>query len=97
MTNTNGPSNKEQPSPRSADAQKPVMLKDGTADFRLKVARQLCPDFPTNYDFAQNQRKKLARLQADYEDRPDVIRAVFAAESDDFKSLLLNEFPQAFG
>jgi hypothetical protein len=97
MTNTNGPSNREQPSPRSAEAQKPVMLKDGSADVRLMVAKQLCPDFPSNYDFAANQRKKLARLQADYEDRPDVIRAIFAAESDDFKSVLIREFPQAFG
>lgn len=96
MTNTNGPSNREQPSPRSAEAQKPVMLKDGTADARLKFARQLCPDFPENYDFATNPRKKLARLQADYEERSDVIRAVFAAESDDFKAVLLREFPQAF-
>jgi hypothetical protein len=96
VTNTNGPSNREQPHPRSAEAQKPVMLKDGTADMRLKVAKQICPDFPTNYDFGTAPRKKLARLQADYEDRPDVIRAVFAAESDDFKAVLLREFPTAF-
>ena len=96
FTTTNGPSNKEQPSARSAEAHKPVMLKDGSADVRRMVAKQLCADFPTNYDFAQAPRKKLARLQADYDDRPDVIRAVFAAESDDFKATLMNEFPQAF-
>ena len=72
------------------------MIKDGTADARLKFAKQLCSDFPSNYDFATNPRKKLARLQADYEERPDVIRAIFAAESDDFKAVLLKEFPQAF-
>lgn len=96
MTNTNGPSNREQPSPRSTEAQRPVMLKDGSADARLKIAKAMCPDFPNNYAFELNTRKKLARLQADYEDRPDVIRAVFAAESDDMKSLLLQEFPAAF-
>lgn len=96
ITNTNGPSNREQPSPRSEAAHKPVMLKDGSVEVRLMVARQLCPDFPNNYDFAANPRKKLARLQADYEDRPDVIKAVFAAESDDFKAVLIREFPQAF-
>lgn len=97
ITNTNGPSNRDQASPRSAEAQKPVMLKDGSADARLKIAKAMCADFPANYVFDQNPRKKLARLQADYEDRPDVIRAVFAAESDDFKAVLLREFPQAFG
>jgi hypothetical protein len=97
ITNTNGPSNREQTSPRSEASHQPVMLKDGSADVRLKIARQLCPDFPDNYDFAANPRKKLARLQADYEDRADVIRAIFAAESDDFKATLMREFPQAFG
>jgi hypothetical protein len=96
MTNTNGPSNREQPSARSEAAHKPVMLKDGSVDARLMIARAMCVDFPNNYDFASNPRKKLARLQADYEDRPDVIRAVFAAESDDFKATLIKEFPQAF-
>ena len=93
---TNGPSNKELPSARSVDAHKPVMLKDGTADARLKIARQLCPDFPDSYDFAQSPRKKLARLQADFEDRGDILRSVFAAESDEFKAVLMAEFPQAF-
>ena len=96
FTTTNGSSRKEQPSPRSAEAQKPVMLKDNSADVRRMVAKQLCPDFPDNYKFDLPARKKLARLQADYEDRPDVIRAVFAAESDDFKAMLMAEFPQAF-
>lgn len=96
FTTTNGPSEKEQPSPRAAEAQKPVMLKDGSVEVRRMIAKQLCPDFPTNYDFAASPRKKLARLQADYEDRPDVIRAVFAAEADDFKATLMSEFPGAF-
>jgi hypothetical protein len=38
----------------------------------------------------------MARLQADYENRPDVLRAVFAAEGDEMKSILMQEFPQAF-
>ena len=96
FTTTNGSSRKEQPSPRSAEAQKPVMLKDTSADVRRMVARQLCPDFPENYKFDLPARKKLARLQADYEGNHAVIRAVFAAEDDSFKALLMAEFPQAF-
>ena len=96
MQNTNGPSNREQPSARSEQAHAPVMLKDGSAEVRLKLARQFCKDFPDNYDFAANPRKKLARLQADYEDRPDVIKAIYMAEADDFKATLLREFPAAF-
>jgi len=95
---TNGPKKRgAEPHPRSEDASKPVMLKDGTADARLKVARALCKDFPSNYQFDMPDRKKLARLAADYEDREDILRAVFAAESDAFKAKLLEEFPNVFG
>lgn len=94
FTNTNGPEkNTAGPSPRAAQ---PVMLADGTADIRVQIARTICPEFPQAYDFGAPDKKKLARLQADFEDRPDVLRAVFAAESDDFKKKLVAEFPQAF-
>jgi hypothetical protein len=91
FTTTNVPKDTEQPHPRAAEA--PTM----SPDVRRMVAKQVCPDFPDNYQFGLPPRKKLARLQADYEDRPDVIRAVFAAESDDFKAVLVQEFPEAFG
>lgn len=74
----------------------PVVVKQASADVRRMIAKQLCPDFPDNYDFAAADKKKLARLQADYEDRFDVLKAVFAAEGDAFKMLLIQEFPEAF-
>lgn len=95
FTNTNGPKDAPQVHPRTASTT-PVMMRDGTADVRLQIARTLCPEFPQSYDFAAPEKKKLARLQADFEDRHDVIRAVFAAESDAFKKTLVDEFPQAF-
>jgi hypothetical protein len=62
-----------------------------------KIARAICADFPDNYVFTDSPKKKLARLQADYEDRPDVIRAVAAAETDgEVKRRLIEEFPEAF-
>lgn len=91
--NTNVGKDKVQAHPRSETQER---AEDGTEDARLKVAKAVCPDFPTTYDFAAPDRKKLARLTADFEDRPDVIRAVFAAESDKFKATLLTEFPAAF-
>jgi hypothetical protein len=67
-------------------------------DPRRRIAKSICPDFPDNYVFEDTPRKKIARLQADYEDRPDVIRAVAAAETDgDVRVRLLQEFPDAFG
>ena len=65
-------------------------------DTRRAIAKMVCPDFPENYDFTLSPKKKLARLQADFEDRFDVLKAVYAAESDDMKALLLQEFPKAF-
>lgn len=68
-----------------------------TEDPRRVIARAVCKDFPVSYDFNAPIKKRLARLQADFEDRPDVIRAVAAAETDsDMRSALLEEFPGAF-
>lgn len=96
---TNGPEVKDQPHPRQAEPpvkKQMVLVKEAPVDVRRMVAKQLCPDFPENYDFAASDKKKLARLQADFEDRFDVLKAVFAAEGDAFKALLIQEFPQAF-
>jgi len=89
--NTNGPENKPKPHHRAEQA------GINNAAARLQVAKALCPEFPVSYDFSAPERKKLARLQADFEDRPDILRAVFAAETDSFKARLVEEFPQAFG
>lgn len=68
----------------------------GTEDARRKIAKAMCPDFPDLYNFDDATRKKIARIQADFEDRPDIIRAIFAAESDEVKARLLEEFPSVF-
>lgn len=88
LTNTNGP---------RAKKAKVVETKQTGTDSRRTIARAICSDFPDNYDFNAPVRKKLARLQADYDDRPDVIRAVAAAETDsDLRTKLVAEFPEAF-
>lgn len=69
---------------------------NGTEDARRKIAKAICPDFPDLYDFGDPIRKKIARIQADFDDRPDIIRAIFAAETDDMKAKLLTEFPDCF-
>lgn len=92
--NTNGPV-KTKPEAHPRATQKDVSM-DGTVEARRKIAKAICPDFPDTYDFSASDRKKLARLQADFEDRPDILRAVFAAESDAFKAKLVEEFPTAF-
>jgi hypothetical protein len=91
LRNTNGPKRPEQPHPRAAETRKAA-----GPDPRRMVAKTLCKDFPDNYDFTAPLKKRLARLQADFEDRSDVIRAAFAAESDEMKAYLLDEFPAAF-
>lgn len=69
----------------------------GPVDNRRRIARSICPDFPDNYVFDDSIRKKIARLQADYDDRPDVIRAVAAADTDvELRDRLVEEFPEAF-
>jgi hypothetical protein len=61
------------------------------------IAKAICPDFPENYVFTDTPKKKMARIAADYDGRPDVIRAVAAAETDaTIKSQLVAEYPEAF-
>lgn len=93
FTNTNGPKRGVRLVDRPHEALPP-------ADDAMcrKIAKAICADFPDNYVFTDPIRKKIARLQADYDDRPDVIRAVAAAETDgEVKRRLVEEFPEAFG
>lgn len=93
FSNTNGPVRAFQaPKPLAS----PASVLDSTTDARRAVAKALCVDFPDNYSFDDHWKRRLARIQLDYADRLDVIRAIFAAETDDFKKLILAEFPDAF-
>lgn len=94
FSNTNVPADRgHKARPRAAAVQ---AAPEVSADVRKRIAKSMCADFPDSYDFTALPKKKLARLQADFEDRLDVLRAVFAAESDDFKAQLVAEFPAAF-
>jgi len=97
---TNGPARNEQQAPNRAPAPLQAAARpsipEAPAEVRKMIAKAVCADFPDNYDFAMPAKKRMARLQADYEDRPDVIKAVFAAEGDEMKAMLMQEFPQAF-
>jgi hypothetical protein len=93
FTNTNGPKK----GVRVVDKKPSQPQTPADDDMCRKIAKSVCPDFPDNYVFSDPIRKKIARLQADYDDRPDVIRAVAAAETDaEVKRRLVAEFPQAF-
>lgn len=109
--NTNGPRAAYQNQPQSAPpVQAPVQTrsapegddgasridKDGTATMRRKIAKALCVDFPDTYDFGDHWKRRVAMIRLHFETRFDVIHAIFAAESDDFKKVLIEEFPEAF-
>lgn len=95
FTTTNGP-RRQQPPARLEPAPAP-RIAGPSAEVRKKIAKAICADFPDNYLFELSSKKKLARITADYEDRPDVLQAIFAAEDDEMKSLLVKEFPAVFG
>lgn len=99
FTNTNGPKKGVRLVDKAAEAAKAAQKTNGADDAMCRrIAKAICADFPDNYVFTDPTRKKIARLQADYDDRPDVIRAVAAAETDgEVKRRLVEEFPEAFG
>jgi hypothetical protein len=92
--NTNGPKRayKREGEVSAAPAAKVAV----SSDARRRLALRLCPDFPAAYDFDGPLKRKVALLRLNFEDRSDVLNAVFAAESDEFKNILLAEFPEAF-
>ena len=90
MVNTNGPGTVKR-------AEAPAAAAPMNTNQARAIARAICPDFPEDYHFEATPRKKVARLLADYEDRPDVIRAVAAADTDpEVRNRLFQEFPEAF-
>jgi hypothetical protein len=98
---TNGPQKDVQRVPQQSHSQVRQAAQapsNGGGDaIARQIARSVCPDFPDNYDFGATLRKKIARLQADYDDRHDIIRAVAAADVDpEVRAALLEEFPGAF-
>lgn len=96
FTTTNGPKGSKKAAPRAAPLP-PVEIGPNDMDPRRVIAKSICRDFPDNYDFDASLRKRVARLRADYDDRPDVIRAVAGAETDtEMRLLLVEEFPEAF-
>lgn len=107
FTNTNGPKKQTRlvpTNPQQAPAQangngNGHHSHNGQHDALCRqIARSICTDFPDNYGFTDPVRKKIARLQADYDDRPDIIRAVAAADTDpEVRQRLIAEFPHAFG
>jgi len=95
LVDKNAQAQEAQEAPPPAPATRNVDAADDAVCRTIAVA--ICPDFPDNYRFGDPIRKKIARLQADYDDRPDVIRAVAAAETDgEVKRRLIEEFPEAF-
>lgn len=93
---TNGSDKHTRPATNERVASLAPARPEAPPEVRKRIAKAVCADFPDNYDFAVPVKKRMARLQADYENRPDVIQAVFAAEGDEMKSFLMEEFPQAF-
>jgi len=100
FTNTNGPKKNVRLVPAN-QAPKPSNGTNGGGQndgLCRQIAKSICPEFPDNYVFNDPVRKKIARLQADYDDRPDIIRAVAAADTDpEVRQRLVQEFPHAFG
>jgi len=82
---------------KDPDQAHPRQVADRPVDKqRRMIAKAMCPDFPDNYSFDMPPKRRIGRLQADYADRLDIVRAAFAAETDEVKALIVAEFPEAF-
>ena len=86
------------PAPKGEKLMVPPAVDSEASDSACRtIAKAICSDFPDNYRFGDSPKKKMARIAADYDDRPDVIRAVAAAETDpNIRAQLVAEYPEAF-
>ena len=97
MVNQNPPAQAPQSSQLPGDNEgRSSIERDGTAAGRRQIAKAICKDFPDDYSFYDHWKRRIAMIRLNYETRYDIIRAIFAAESDVFKKIILEEFPEAF-
>ncbi len=60
------------------------------------IAKSVLPTFPfEQYNFADTDRKKLARIDLDFEDKFDILRAIYAAEDDVIREHIADNYPAA--
>ena len=68
------------------------------ADPRIRIARAIDPHFPADWSFSGKLAERLAAVKEHGgESSPKFLEALFAAEGDQMRKVLMKEFPNQFG
>jgi hypothetical protein len=62
---------------------------------RIRIARSICPDFPSDWVFEGKLADRLAALKS-VNPSAEFIEALYAAEGDQMRKLLVKEYPEQF-
>lgn len=62
---------------------------------KVRIARSICPSFPSNWDFTGKLQDRLSRVM-EYDTSPQFLEALYAAEGDQMRKLLEKTFPKQF-
>ena len=80
----------------SADKKKSSAVREvKISDPRIRVARAIDPNFPMNWDFTGKLAERLDRVKA-HGATSSFLEALFAAEGDQMRKVLLKEYPKQF-
>jgi hypothetical protein len=84
------------PASNAPEKKKMPELKELSPEVKFAMAKAICADFPERYDFSAPAKKRVALLQLDYDNRPDIIAAAYRVEAQETKLLLSSTFPEVF-
>jgi hypothetical protein len=80
--------------PKAKVAAEPTTAAPSVINERIAAVKLMCPEFP-DWPFTSEAPVKLAEIKK-YGKQPTILRAIFAAESDDFRVALKTTYPKFF-
>jgi len=63
-------------------------------DMLVATVKKMCPEFPESWDFYASTKDKTESIK-EFSEKPDIIRAIFLAETDTFKRVIRQSYPEA--
>jgi hypothetical protein len=63
---------------------------------RVRIAKMIYPEFPESWNFTGKLKERMERVKS-YGENPKFLEALYAAEGDQFRKILEQEYPEQFG
>jgi len=81
---------------KTANAAKSKVTNFNSLKPRIRIAKRIYSDFPESWDFTGKLKERMERVKS-YGDSQEFLEALYAAEGDQFRKALEQEYPKQFG